>query len=67
VPDLYCPSWPNRLLLLCLLSYYVIRYDVSGTIHDHMLNWKVDLDIAGTSNSIRMDNNVQEERKDDDG
>jgi Cu2+-containing amine oxidase len=67
VPDLYCPSWPNRLLLLCLLSYYVIRYDVSGTIHDHMLNWKVDLDIAGTSNSIRMDNIVQEERKDDDG
>ena len=40
---------------------------MSGTIHDHMLNWKVDLDIAGTSNSIRMDNIVQEERKDDDG
>lgn len=43
------------------------RYDVSGTIHDHMLNWKVDLDIAGTNNSIRMDNVVYEERNKDDG
>lgn len=43
------------------------RKDVSGTIHDHLLNWKVDLDIAGTSNSIRMDNVVPEEHSPDDG
>jgi Cu2+-containing amine oxidase len=28
---------------------------VSGTIHDHLLSWKVDVDIAGTNNSVRID------------
>ena len=38
-----------------------LHYNVSGTIHDHMLHWKVDLDISGPSsprgsnNSVRLD------------
>eukprot|EP00879_Flechtneria_rotunda_P010440 GHRR01010916.1.p1 GENE.GHRR01010916.1~~GHRR01010916.1.p1 ORF type:complete len:338 (+),score=115.67 GHRR01010916.1:40-1014(+) len=41
--------------------------DNSGTIHDHSLNWKVDLDVAGASNSVRLDQVIaQEELQDDD-
>ena len=38
-----------------------MQYNVSGTIHDHMLHWKVDLDIgrapgaAGRKNRMRLD------------
>jgi Cu2+-containing amine oxidase len=38
-----------------------MQYNISGTIHDHMLHWKVDLDIgrgtgaAGVNNSVRID------------
>ncbi|KAF6249317.1 copper amine oxidase [Scenedesmus sp. NREL 46B-D3] len=39
----------------------------SGTIHDHLLHWKVDADIAGTPNSIRMDSVVLQERPGDEG
>jgi Cu2+-containing amine oxidase len=39
----------------------------SGTIHDHLLHWKVDADIAGTPNSIRMDRVVLQERHDSKG
>jgi Cu2+-containing amine oxidase len=28
----------------------------AGTVHTHVLAWKVDLDIAGTSNSLNMIN-----------
>lgn len=41
---------------------YPYWHDNSGTIHDHLLNWKVDLDIVGTDNSIRMDQVVLQER-----
>lgn len=69
-----CLSGQHTLLLAALpalvpsfLCCCRARYDVSGTIHDHLLHWKVDLDVAGTANSIRIDNVVQEERRDDDG
>jgi Cu2+-containing amine oxidase len=39
----------------------------SGTIHDHLLHWKVDADIAGSANSIRMDSVVLEERQGSEG
>jgi hypothetical protein len=36
-------------------------------IHDHLLHWKVDADIAGPANSIRMDSVVLEERQGGEG
>ena len=32
---------------------YPMNWGVGGTIHNHHLAWKVDLDIAGTQNSVR--------------
>lgn len=32
----------------CLLFLF------AGTVHTHVLAWKVDLDIAGTQNSLNM-------------
>jgi len=32
---------------------YPMNWGVGGTIHNHHLSWKVDLDIAGTQNSVR--------------
>jgi Cu2+-containing amine oxidase len=29
-------------------------YNVSGTLHTHVLGWKADLDIGGTSNSVNI-------------
>eukprot|EP00775_Hariotina_reticulata_P009066 gene9066-9236_t len=46
---------------------YPFWYDNSGTIHDHQLHWKVDLDIAGTSNSVRMDKVLPRQHKPDNG
>lgn len=46
---------------------YPFWYNNSGTIHDHVLNWKVDMDVAGTANSIRMDRVVLERRDRDEG
>jgi Cu2+-containing amine oxidase len=43
--------------------------DVAGTIHDHLLHWKVDLDIggglrgAGSDNSVRLDEMKVEARQ----
>jgi Cu2+-containing amine oxidase len=33
---------------------YPLMFNISGTLHTHVLAWKVDLDIAGTSNSINI-------------
>lgn len=41
---------------------YPFWYDNSGTIHDHLLNWKVDIDVAGGNNSVRMDQVVLQQR-----
>ncbi|KAF7799943.1 hypothetical protein EIP86_011186 [Pleurotus ostreatoroseus] len=38
-----------------------IREHSMGSVHDHVINFKVDLDIAGTSNSLRHTYTVQEE------
>lgn len=32
-----------------------------GSVHDHVINFKVDLDVAGTHNSLRYTYTVQEE------
>jgi Cu2+-containing amine oxidase len=29
-------------------------YNISGTLHTHVLAWKVDLDIGGTQNSVNI-------------
>ncbi|KAG2443776.1 hypothetical protein HXX76_002120 [Chlamydomonas incerta] len=31
---------------------YKLSPDAAGTLHDHVVHWKVDLDIAGQSNSV---------------
>lgn len=41
---------------------YPLWHDTSGTIHDHLLHWKVDLDVGGVSNSVRFDQVVLQER-----
>lgn len=33
---------------------YPLIWNVSGTLHTHVLGWKVDLDIGGPSNSINL-------------
>jgi hypothetical protein len=33
---------------------YPLIWNVSGTLHTHVLGWKADLDIGGTSNSINI-------------
>jgi Cu2+-containing amine oxidase len=33
---------------------YPLMYNVSGSIHTHLIAWKVDMDILGTRNSINM-------------
>lgn len=33
---------------------FQIHDQLSGSMHDHVLNWKVDLDILGTDNSIEL-------------
>uniref|UniRef100_A0A383WJJ4 Amine oxidase n=1 Tax=Tetradesmus obliquus TaxID=3088 RepID=A0A383WJJ4_TETOB len=33
---------------------YPLMFNISGTLHTHVLAWKVDLDIAGTSNSVNI-------------
>jgi Cu2+-containing amine oxidase len=33
---------------------YPLIWNVSGTLHTHVLGWKVDLDIGGTSNSVNI-------------
>eukprot|EP00882_Tetradesmus_deserticola_P006545 GHRQ01006887.1.p1 GENE.GHRQ01006887.1~~GHRQ01006887.1.p1 ORF type:complete len:732 (+),score=281.45 GHRQ01006887.1:152-2347(+) len=33
---------------------YPLTFNISGTLHTHVLAWKVDLDIAGTSNSVNI-------------
>lgn len=33
---------------------YPLIYNVSGTLHTHVLGWKADLDIGGTSNSVNI-------------
>lgn len=35
---------------------YPLMYNISGTLHTHVLAWKADLDIAGTTNSINIHN-----------
>ena len=45
-----------------------LHYNVSGTIHDHMLHWKVDLDIGRNgdrNNSVRLDEIKIEEHIDE--
>ncbi|CAK0783467.1 hypothetical protein CVIRNUC_006666 [Coccomyxa viridis] len=34
---------------------YPLYYDMGAAVQDHFLNWKVDLDIKGTQNSLRQD------------
>lgn len=33
---------------------FQIHDHLSGSMHDHVLNWKVDLDILGTENSVQL-------------
>jgi hypothetical protein len=33
---------------------YPLIWNVSGTLHTHVLGWKVDLDIGGTANSVNI-------------
>uniref|UniRef100_A0A383VT45 Amine oxidase n=1 Tax=Tetradesmus obliquus TaxID=3088 RepID=A0A383VT45_TETOB len=33
---------------------YPLMYNISGTLHTHVLAWKVDLDIGGTQNSVNI-------------
>lgn len=33
---------------------YPLIYNVSGTLHTHVLGWKADLDIGGTANSVNI-------------
>lgn len=33
---------------------YPLFWNVTGTVHTHMLAWKVDLDVEGTANSVNM-------------
>lgn len=33
---------------------YPLIWNVSGTLHTHVLGWKADLDIGGTSNSVNL-------------
>lgn len=35
---------------------YPMTYNISGTLHTHVLAWKVDLDIAGQTNSVSLHN-----------
>ncbi|KAG2490346.1 hypothetical protein HYH03_011293 [Edaphochlamys debaryana] len=39
---------------------YKTSPDAGGTVHDHVLHWKVDLDIAGVNNSVQKDKIVPE-------
>lgn len=33
---------------------YPLTYNISGTLHTHVLGWKADLDIGGRSNSVNI-------------
>jgi Cu2+-containing amine oxidase len=33
---------------------YPLMYNISGTLHTHVLAWKVDLDVGGTQNSVSI-------------
>jgi Cu2+-containing amine oxidase len=33
---------------------YPLMYNISGTLHTHVLAWKVDLDVGGTQNSVNI-------------
>jgi Cu2+-containing amine oxidase len=35
---------------------YPLMYNISGTLHTHVIAWKVDLDIGGTANSVNIHN-----------
>ncbi|KAK0321282.1 hypothetical protein LTR82_007734 [Friedmanniomyces endolithicus] len=37
---------------------FQIHDSLSGSMHDHVLNWKVDFDILGTSNTMELTTNV---------
>uniref|UniRef100_A0A6T5TPM3 Amine oxidase n=1 Tax=Chlamydomonas chlamydogama TaxID=225041 RepID=A0A6T5TPM3_9CHLO len=34
---------------------YKFFYDVGGSVHDHIIQWKVDIEVNGTSNSVQLD------------
>ncbi|KAJ3554483.1 hypothetical protein NM688_g3086 [Phlebia brevispora] len=44
-----------------LLDLADAAYPLVGSLHDHVINFKVDLDVAGTANSLRYTRTVQEE------
>ena len=56
----YVSTAVSRLSLYEGCCSDAICYTV-GSVHDHVINFKVDLDIAGTSNSLRHTYTVQEE------
>jgi hypothetical protein len=41
------PAWRNKFA-------YPLMWNVSGSLHNHVVAWKVDLDVAGRSNSVNM-------------
>jgi Cu2+-containing amine oxidase len=43
----FMPYWRNKFA-------YPLMYNVSGSLHNHLIAWKVDLDVAGRSNSVNM-------------
>jgi hypothetical protein len=40
----------------CSVAAATTAAAAAGTVHTHVLAWKVDLDIAGTQNSLNMIN-----------
>ena len=43
----FAPYWRNKFA-------YPLMYNVSGSIHNHLIAWKVDLDVLGTANTVNM-------------
>lgn len=33
---------------------YPLMWNISGSLHNHVVSWKVDLDVVGRSNSVNM-------------
>lgn len=59
-------SKPPTDLLLALRSQdygYHIHDGLSGSMHTHVLNWKIDIDILGTSNTVGFHKAVADDIK----
>jgi primary-amine oxidase len=52
---------PVRSLIYSPTSCILTGLPLVGSLHDHVINFKVDLDIVGTANSLLETTNAQEE------